>query len=132
MKASFPDRSREHRSEPVTPEPNRLVADIDPPLVEQILDLSQRKRIADVHHHHEADHLGRRVEIAEGILHRRTLKKRDRSLKPIYSDIAFRAYGGETVEVKYREQVNVSPFECETVTRSNFILHVCCPSWRMS
>src|SRR5665811_2011434 len=82
MKASFPDLAGEHRSEPVPPEPNRLVADIDPPLVEQILDLPQRKRIADVHHHREADHLGRRVEIAEGILHRRTLKKRDRSLKP--------------------------------------------------
>src|SRR5665811_556252 len=88
MKASFPDRSREHRSEPVTPEPNRLVADIDPPLVEQILDLPQRKRIADVHHHHEADHLGRRVEITEGVLHCRRLRNATHWLNPICSDNA--------------------------------------------
>jgi hypothetical protein len=29
MNASFPDRSREHWTEPVPPEPNSLVADID-------------------------------------------------------------------------------------------------------
>jgi len=88
MNASFPDRSREHRTEPVPPEPNRLVADIDAPLMEQIFDLSQRKRIADIHHHREADHLRRRVEITEGVLHSRRLKNLARRLKPIYSDNA--------------------------------------------
>ncbi len=31
---------------------------------------------------------------------------------------AFRAYGGETVEVKYRGPVELTPFECVDVTRS--------------
>ena len=38
---------------------------------------------------------------------------------------AIRAYGGETVEVKYRGQVELTPFECEDVTRSSFIRRVC-------
>ena len=54
----------------------------------KILDLSQRQRKADIHHHHEADHLGRAVEIAEGIAHRRRLRILARRLKPIYSDNA--------------------------------------------
>ncbi len=45
MKASFPDRGRKRRTEPVPPVPNRLVADIDAPLEQNILDLSQRQRI---------------------------------------------------------------------------------------
>src|SRR5665648_834401 len=36
----------------------------------------------------EADHLGRAVEITEGIAHRRRLRILARRLKPIYSDIA--------------------------------------------
>jgi len=51
--------------------------------------LSQRQRIADIHHHHEADHLGRAVEITEGIAHRRRLRNLATRLKPIYSDNAF-------------------------------------------
>jgi hypothetical protein len=88
MKASLPDRGRNHRTEPVPPVPNRLVADVDAPLVQNILDLSQRQRIADIRHHHEADHLGRAVEITEGIAHRRRLRILARRLKPIYSDNA--------------------------------------------
>jgi hypothetical protein len=34
------------------------VANIDPTLEQQIFDLPQRERIADVEHHREADHLG--------------------------------------------------------------------------
>jgi hypothetical protein len=37
----LPDIHGEHRTEPVPPEPHRLMADIDTALVEQILDLSQ-------------------------------------------------------------------------------------------
>ena len=48
MKASLPDRGRKHRTEPVPPVPNRLVADVDAPLEQNILDLSQRQRIADI------------------------------------------------------------------------------------
>ncbi|MGB6907501.1 MAG: hypothetical protein WBE04_10370, partial [Methyloceanibacter sp.] len=42
MKASFPDRGRKHRTEAIPPKPNRLVADVDAPLEQNILDLSQR------------------------------------------------------------------------------------------
>jgi hypothetical protein len=31
----------------------------------------------------------------------------------------------ETVSVKYRGEVNLAPFQCETVTRSSFIRRVC-------
>jgi hypothetical protein len=64
------------------------VADVDAPLEEQIFDLPQRQRIADIHDHHEADHLGRAIEISEGIAHRRRLRNLAKRLKPIYSDNA--------------------------------------------
>jgi len=70
----------------VPPEPYCLVANIDAPLEQNILDLSPRQRIADIHHHHEADYLGRAVDITEGIAHRRRLRNLARRLKPIYSD----------------------------------------------
>ena len=88
MNASFPDRRREHRTEPVPPEPHCFVADINAPLEQEILDLSQRKRITDVHHHREADYLRRTVEITEGILHPRRLRNATPRLKPICSDKA--------------------------------------------
>ena len=59
------DFSGEHRAEPVSAEPHRLVANIDPVLGQQVFDVPQRQRVFDIHHHHEADHLGRRVETAE-------------------------------------------------------------------
>ena len=70
----FSDLVGEHRTETVPPEPHRLVTDVDAPLEQNILDLPQRQRIADVHNHHEADHLGRAVEITEGIAHRPRLR----------------------------------------------------------
>ncbi len=42
MNASVPDRSREHGTEPVPPEPYRLVADIDAALEQEIFYLPQR------------------------------------------------------------------------------------------
>jgi hypothetical protein len=64
------------------------VTDVEAPLEEQIFDLPQRQRIADIHHHREADDLGRTVEISEGITHRRTLRNAPAQLKLIYSDNA--------------------------------------------
>ena len=43
----------------------RAVADIDAPLEQNIFYLTKRQRIADIHHNHEADHLGKAVEITE-------------------------------------------------------------------
>ncbi len=83
MNAPLPDLSGEHRSEPVPPEPHRLVADIDTTLEQQVLDLGQRQRIADVQHPCEADDVWRTVEIAEGIFHRRRLWNGPSRLKPV-------------------------------------------------
>ncbi len=88
MNASFSDRGGERWTEPVPPVPNRLMADIDTALEQEIFYLSQGQRITDVHHHREADHLGRTVEITEGISNRRTLCDVLIHLKPIYSDNA--------------------------------------------
>ena len=41
------------------------MADVDPALEQQVFQIAQRQRIANVHHHHEADHLGRGVETPE-------------------------------------------------------------------
>ncbi len=79
------DHVRSVRAEFGTP---RITADIDTTLEQQIFDLPQRERIADAHHHREADHRGRRVEIMEGIAHRRRLRNLARTLKPICSDNA--------------------------------------------
>ncbi|KAF0231185.1 MAG: hypothetical protein FD175_1054 [Beijerinckiaceae bacterium] len=46
LNAVSPDLSSQNGSEPVPPEPHRLVGDIDTPLVKQILDIPQRQRIA--------------------------------------------------------------------------------------
>lgn len=63
------DLRRENWPEPVPPETDRLVRDIDPPLMEQVLDVPKRERKADVHHHGQADDLGRSLEIFERITH---------------------------------------------------------------
>jgi hypothetical protein len=62
-----PDFSGEHWAEAVPPEADRLVADIYAVLVEQVFHVTKRQRVFHIHHHHEADHLGGRVEIAERI-----------------------------------------------------------------
>ena len=43
----------------------RLVADVDAALEQHVFEISQRQREPHVHHHHQADDLGRRVEIAK-------------------------------------------------------------------
>ena len=66
----------------------RAMADIDTALEQEILALPQRQRIAVLHHHREANYLGRAVEITEWITHRRRLRNLARRLKTIYSDNA--------------------------------------------
>ena len=82
MNPPFSDLSSERLTEPVPPEPYRLVADIDTALEQQVLDLAQRQRVPDIHHHREADNFGRAVEISEGIFHRRRLWNGPSRLKP--------------------------------------------------
>ena len=58
LDAPFRDLRSERRSEPVPPEPHRLVSDIDAALGQQVFDLPQRQWLSDVHHHREANYLG--------------------------------------------------------------------------
>jgi hypothetical protein len=54
MNMSLSDLCRKHRTDPVLPEPHRLVANTDATFEQQILNLPKGQRIADVHHHYEA------------------------------------------------------------------------------
>jgi len=83
LNPALPDLSRKYRTEPVPPEAHRLMTDVDAAFEQQILDLAQRKRVAHIHHHHEADYLGRTIEITEGILHPSRLRTGPAPLKPI-------------------------------------------------
>ena len=67
--ASLPNLGGEHWAKTVPPESDGLVADVDPTLGQQILDVAQRQRVSHVHHHHQTDHLWRAVEISEWIAH---------------------------------------------------------------
>ena len=49
--------SGEQRPEPLPPVPHGLVADVDPALGQQIVDVTQAQRKADVRHHHQTDYL---------------------------------------------------------------------------
>jgi hypothetical protein len=54
-------------------EPDGLVADVDPAFGKQILDVAQRQRVSDMHHHDQTDDLQRTVEISERVAHGRNL-----------------------------------------------------------
>jgi len=69
MNPAFSDLSSEHRAQPVPPKPYGFLADIDATFEWKIFALMERQQIADVHHHSQADDLGRTVEISERISH---------------------------------------------------------------
>ena len=58
MSSSYARLRGKHLAEPVPPEPHRLMTNVDATLGQQVLELAQRKRISDVHHHRQADNLG--------------------------------------------------------------------------
>lgn len=43
------------------------MADIDPALVEQVFDVSQRERKSNIQHDRQPDDFGRRVEVSEWV-----------------------------------------------------------------
>jgi hypothetical protein len=51
----LPDLCREYRAKPVPPEPNSLVADLNPALCQKIFDVAQRQRVSHVHYHDQAN-----------------------------------------------------------------------------
>lgn len=61
------DLGRKDGAKPPPPEARRLVRDIDTALVQKVLDVAQRKWVANVHYYREADDLGRCLEIAENV-----------------------------------------------------------------
>src|SRR5271166_5390155 len=63
------DLSSKHRAKPVPPKPDRLMANVDPALGQEILDVAQRQRVFHVHHHDQTDHFWRAVEISERVAH---------------------------------------------------------------
>ena len=60
--------------------------DVAPPLVQKVLDIPQRQRVADVHHRGQADDLGRGLEVAEDAGSAHTMKATGAciSRKPIF------------------------------------------------
>jgi len=48
---------------------NGLMADVDPALRQEILDIAQRQRVSHIHHHHQANDFWRAVEIPERVAH---------------------------------------------------------------
>ena len=65
--APLSDRLRKERTGPVPPKPHRFMRYVDAAFVEQIFDIPERKRKADVHHHRKADDLGRSFDVPKGL-----------------------------------------------------------------
>jgi hypothetical protein len=62
--SALSDLCGEHWAEPVPPEPDGLVADVNATLMEQVFDVPKRKREAHVKHHRQADDLRAGFEIS--------------------------------------------------------------------
>ena len=58
----------------------------DAPFEQNVFNLAQRQRIADVHHHREANDLGRCLEVLERIFHSETLDGILPTLNAVSSD----------------------------------------------
>lgn len=54
----LPDLGCENGPEPVPPETNGLMADVDATLMQQVFNLSQRQRETNIHHHRQTANLG--------------------------------------------------------------------------
>ena len=58
-----PDLSSKHRAKSIPPVPHRFVTDVDASLVQQVLDVSERKWKANVHHDRQANDLWAGFEV---------------------------------------------------------------------
>ena len=83
-----PDLSSKHRAKSIPPVPHRFVADVDAALVQQVLDVSERKWKANVHHDRQANDLRASVKVLEGVFfhHMQNLRNRPARLKSNPSD----------------------------------------------
>ena len=69
INAFTPEYLGEHWSEPILPESDGFVANIDSVLGQQVQNAAQSQGIAHIRLHDELDDLWRAVEVAEGVLH---------------------------------------------------------------
>lgn len=58
LNPALADLRREDRAEAISRETHRLMADVDSPFDQDVLDLTQGQRMPDMQHHRQADHLG--------------------------------------------------------------------------
>lgn len=58
FRSTFPDLVREESAEPIYPETDAFVADVDPTLMPEVFDIAQRQREAQVNHDCELDDFG--------------------------------------------------------------------------
>ncbi len=84
------DFGGKHRAKSCPPEPHGFIADLDSAFVQQVLDIAQRQRETDGHHHRQPDDPGAGLEMPErGVLgHDKTLPAIRSGLKPGFSDRA--------------------------------------------
>ena len=59
------DLGGEDWAEAAPPEPHGFMADLDASLVQQVFDVAQRERKADLHHYRQANDLRARLEVLE-------------------------------------------------------------------
>jgi len=57
VNALLPNLSGKDGTEPDPPKPHNFMAKIDATLEQNVFDLPKRKRITDIHHHREPNHL---------------------------------------------------------------------------
>jgi hypothetical protein len=107
LDAAFRDLRGNHRTEAVPPETHCLVADDDAAFDQQILYLTQRQWIPDIHHHRQLGDLGRAVQISEGISHPRRLSFDLIFLNPVCSDTA--PVLVPIVRINYEQSWNLRP-----------------------
>ena len=107
LNPALPDLRSKHRAEPVPPETYCLVADDDAALEQKVLDLAQRQRIPDIHHHRQANDLGRTVKITERIFHQPRLRITLPRIKRIYSDTTPALV--PIVRINYEQSWNLRP-----------------------
>jgi hypothetical protein len=100
------DLGSKHRTKPVPPKPDRLMADVDAALGQEILDVAQRQRVLHVHHHDQTDHFWRAVEIPERVAHGLKLPQPNTARK-----IAL-TVPGDPVSIAFCETVHLDYVSC--------------------
>ena len=99
LNPSLSDLSSKHRAEPVPTEPHSLMVDVDPPLMQKILNIAKWQWESNIHHHGKTDNFGRGLEVAKGarFYHTARLRNRPARLKLVLSDSALQSLKGDAI-----------------------------------